>query len=44
MLYFMFILRIYLVYSRRCIATSIDGTSYKVEVDVDVEVEVGKDL
>jgi hypothetical protein len=41
----MFILRIYLVYSRRCITTSIDGTSYKVEVEeVDVEVEVGKDL
>jgi hypothetical protein len=41
----MFILRIDLVYSRRCITTSIDGTSYKVEVEeVDVEVEVGKDL
>jgi len=35
MLYFMFILRIYLVCSRRCIIISIDGTSYKVE-----EVEV----
>ena len=28
----MFILRIYLVCSRRCISISIDGTSYKVEV------------
>ena len=29
----MFILRIYLVCSRRCIIISIDGTSYKVEVE-----------
>jgi len=34
MLYFMFILRMYLVCSRRCIVISIDGTSYKVEVEV----------
>ena len=36
MLYFMFILRIYLVCSRRCIIISIDGTSYKVEEEVEV--------
>jgi hypothetical protein len=35
MLYFMFILRIYLVCSRRYIIISFDGTSYNVEVEIE---------
>jgi hypothetical protein len=35
MLYFMFILRIYLVCSGRYIIISFDGTSYNVEVEVE---------